>query len=178
MLRAAVSLDRETRATYQIRVEAADSGQPPRSAVVVIRVRVRDVNDNAPEFVGPRELALPENTEPPVVLGRLNATDADEGVNSQVLFTLVQPTPDSSPLFRVDPDGTVTVLRRLDREQLSQHHLTVRLADRGQPPKLTDAQLTVRVLDENDSPPRIVQPAPNSSAPAARISIYTHPPGK
>jgi len=46
-----VPFDREERDSYVVVVEARDGRQPPRVAHALLRVRVIDLNDNAPMFV-------------------------------------------------------------------------------------------------------------------------------
>ncbi|XP_005097489.1 cadherin EGF LAG seven-pass G-type receptor 2 [Aplysia californica] len=50
---AVVSLDRERRDTYMMKVLVKDKGRPKRSSTSVVNIIVDDVNDNAPELISP-----------------------------------------------------------------------------------------------------------------------------
>jgi protocadherin-16/23 len=45
-----IILDREVRDSYRLEIAARDRGNPQRSATVVMRIQVIDVNDNSPFF--------------------------------------------------------------------------------------------------------------------------------
>lgn len=45
------SLDRETKASYNIIVEVSDHGQPPQAATRVLRINILDIDDHKPRFL-------------------------------------------------------------------------------------------------------------------------------
>lgn len=49
-----------------------------------VTIRVRDVNDNAPEFTTPPRVTVPEDAAPGAPVFTFRATDADTGLNAQV----------------------------------------------------------------------------------------------
>lgn len=53
------SLDRETKASYNIIVEVTDHGQPPQAATRVLRINILDVDDHKPLFI--REIVSSKN---------------------------------------------------------------------------------------------------------------------
>lgn len=61
-----ISLDRESRASYELVAEARDQGATPRSGRVSVRIAVADVNDNAPEIVDPGEDVVRVREEQPI----------------------------------------------------------------------------------------------------------------
>ena len=85
-------LDREARATYELVVEARDLGSPPRSARVAVRVRVLDVNDNAPLIVEPEEDVVGVREQQPsgTEVVRVRAIDRDDGENASITYSIVQ----------------------------------------------------------------------------------------
>jgi protocadherin-16/23 len=85
-------LDREARATYELVAEARDLGSPPRSARVAVRVRVADVNDNAPLIVEPEEdvVGVREQQPPGTEVVRVRAIDRDDGENASITYSIVQ----------------------------------------------------------------------------------------
>lgn len=72
--------------------EARDLGSPPRSARVAVKVRVSDVNDNAPLIVEPEEdvIGVREQQPPGTEVVRVRAIDRDEGENSSITYSIVQ----------------------------------------------------------------------------------------
>uniref|UniRef100_A0A8C6Y3F5 Cadherin domain-containing protein n=1 Tax=Naja naja TaxID=35670 RepID=A0A8C6Y3F5_NAJNA len=108
-------LDREAQAGYRLELVAKDGGSPPRSGTATLSVRVLDANDNAPAF--PRgallTLELPEDAPPGALLLELDAADADEGANGQLLYAWgSQVAPEARRLFSLDPLGPPGPARR------------------------------------------------------------------
>ena len=80
-----VDLDRETKDNYSVVVSASDG---PNVGHVTVIVTVTDVNDNGPVWSADSlQVNITENQTPGNnVIGRLSATDADEGMNGTVTF--------------------------------------------------------------------------------------------
>lgn len=149
-------LDRESRSSYTVTIQARDSEGKPGSAV--IEVTVTDVNDEAPvpnrriyqEFVN--EGGNLENV-------RIEATDRDEPdtPNSQLVFS-IEPGPYSEN-FTIDPDtGDLTNNSPLDREDIDpalegKIDLRVNISDKGVPPLSDEVQVIINVQDVNDNKP-------------------------
>lgn len=70
-------LDRETTDRHLVHVLAIDDGQTPRTATATLTVIVKDVNDNAPEFLIDYRPVLPENVSPRKIV-EIRAKDADD----------------------------------------------------------------------------------------------------
>lgn len=69
-------------------VYARDGGLPPNFAKAVVRVEVKDVNDNAPIFAKPwYGLEVPEN-QAAVELCFLKATDPDSGPGGELEYKI------------------------------------------------------------------------------------------
>nr|XP_029134925.1 protocadherin gamma-C3-like [Labrus bergylta] len=78
------ALDREKQAVIKLILTAVDGGKPARSGSLQIHVNVLDANDNIPTFSKTLyKVRVPENSESGTVVIKLNATDLDEGINSQ-----------------------------------------------------------------------------------------------
>ena len=77
-------------------------GPQAKTGTTSVLVNVIDSNDNKPEFVGGPtfEVSVTENTPPGTVVVRLEAHDADEGLNGQVRYGFA-PSTLSSPAVRV-----------------------------------------------------------------------------
>ncbi|KAI8508643.1 hypothetical protein Bbelb_137420 [Branchiostoma belcheri] len=146
-------LDRETRPTFNVTVAARDAGTPPRTTYRSFKVVLTDVNDNPPDFGAPELLFdLTENNAQGVSVGRVTATDPDEGDNGKVRYSIRD---DRSPkLVYVDPIlGTIVVNDAMDREETSLIEVTVVAQDSANPPLEGTAKLKIKILDKNDNAP-------------------------
>ena len=115
-------LDRETQAEYRQRLVAYDGGKPPRSASIDLLIQILDSNDNSPVFDIPYglgyEVNVTENVAVGTVLLRVHATDADEGLNAEVVYSFSSNTLTTyGELFDIDNvTGEISVAGTLDRE--------------------------------------------------------------
>ncbi|CAK1600650.1 unnamed protein product [Parnassius mnemosyne] len=149
----ALPLDRETRSTYTLSVVATDKGSPPLHASRNISLRVTDVNDNPPVFLeSVYKNSVPEAAAPGTPVVQVSASDADEGENSEIRYSLL-PTPQSEWFAIDERSGLVTTRARVDCETNPMPKLTVVATDRGSPPLSSTATLLVTVLDVNDNEP-------------------------
>ncbi|XP_006891270.1 PREDICTED: uncharacterized protein LOC102857958 [Elephantulus edwardii] len=148
------SFDYEQFRDLQLQVTASDSGDPPLSSNVTLRLFVLDQNDNVPEILYPAfptdgstgvELA-PRSAEPGYLVTKVVAVDKDSGQNAWLSYRLLKA---SEPgLFAVGVHtGEVRTARALqDRDTLKQS-LVVAVQDHGQPPLSATVTLTVAVAD-------------------------------
>ncbi|XP_056605505.1 protocadherin-7b isoform X3 [Triplophysa dalaica] len=151
------ALDREQRDSYELTLRVRDGGDPPRSSQAILRVMITDVNDNTPRFEkSVYETDLPENSSPGAPILQLKAGDTDVGVNGQIEYVFGAATESVRRLLRLDEStGWLSVLHRIDREDVSQLRFTVMARDRGQPPKTDKATVVINIKDENDNVPNI-----------------------
>ncbi|KAJ8416521.1 hypothetical protein AAFF_G00358090 [Aldrovandia affinis] len=150
-LRTVLTLDREERDVYNLKVRALDGGS--RYCEAAVEITVEDVNDNVPQFVADTvPLTVFENTEIRTVVARLQANDADLGSNSNVLYSFVD---SADGQFSIDKrSGIVSLEKPLDREVQAVYMLQVRATDQGVPRRLSSiCTVVVSVLDINDNPP-------------------------
>lgn len=76
------SLDREIVNNFTLVIECFDLGNPARSSVMELQIRVLDENDNSPSFTRNHYQAIiSEDTEEKSSILELFAVDADEGPN-------------------------------------------------------------------------------------------------
>ncbi|XP_060035821.1 protocadherin gamma-A5 isoform X17 [Erinaceus europaeus] len=148
------SFDYEQVRYLQLWVKATDSGDPPLSSNVSLRLFVLDQNDNTPEILYPTlptdgstgvELA-PRSAEPGYLVTKVVAVDRDSGQNAWLSYRLLKA---SEPgLFSVGlHTGEVHTARALlDRDALKQS-LVVAVQDHGQPPLSATVTLTVAIAD-------------------------------
>ncbi|XP_032186304.1 protocadherin-11 X-linked isoform X2 [Mustela erminea] len=152
LLETAAYLDYESIREYAIKLLAADAGKPPLNQSSMLLVKVKDENDNAPVFTQPFiSLSLPENNSPGTKLTKISATDADSGYNAEINYLLGVDAPSE---FSLDHHtGILTAVRKLDREKQEKYSFTVLAKDNGMPPLITNATVSVTILDQNDNSP-------------------------
>lgn len=121
-----------------------------------------------PEFITPNETSVTENIPLNTVVMAIKAVDRDEGRNGYIEYTLNADT--SVPFTLGSVDGLLRISGRLDREMNSMYKLKVTARDRGDPPKSTQTEITVKVLDENDNSP-VFDPKQYSASVAENASI-------
>ncbi|XP_041779584.1 protein dachsous [Anopheles merus] len=151
------SLDRETKASYDLVVEARDQGTPYRSSRVSVKVQILDVNDNAPDIVDPQEDVVSVREEQPIgtEVVKVRAIDRDHGQNASISYSILKGRDsDGYGMFSIDPmSGVIRTKTSLDHEEKTIYRLAVAATDNGKPPKQTVRLLRIEVLDLNDNRP-------------------------
>ncbi|KAI7801010.1 putative protocadherin-16 [Triplophysa rosa] len=148
-------LDRETKSSYTLLLEAFDGGSPKRTGQMILDVTVRDINDNAPVFNQSRYHAvISENLQPGNNILQVFASDADEGDNGLVLYDINRRQSDPERYFVIDSrTGVITLNKPLDYEMRRVHELVVQAWDNATQPEVTNAFVTIQVRDYNDNQP-------------------------
>lgn len=84
----------------------------------MVRINLRDVNDNAPVFAQALySFDIFEDTLIDTTVGSVRASDPDQGSNGHVTYSLSSGY--GNDTFSLDPvKGTFTLLRRLDFEEV------------------------------------------------------------
>ncbi|XP_068273229.1 protocadherin gamma-A5-like [Nyctibius grandis] len=151
----AKALDRESAAFHELVLRASDGGEPARTGTARLCVAVLDANDNAPVFSQAEyTVRVPEDVPVGSTLVTLTATDADEGLNGDVKYSLKKITEKASQIFHLDSEtGAITLVRSLDFEEGDSYALEVQVRDGG---GLSDtAKVAITVTDVNDNAPEI-----------------------
>ncbi|XP_045205781.2 protocadherin-9-like isoform X2 [Mercenaria mercenaria] len=157
-IRANFRLDRENVTKIEIIVEAQDNGNPKMSATSTVVLSVTDQNDNYPIFSQPNyEFFVLEGVPHNTTVDQLTATDKDYRENGTVSFSFDTSPPASFP-FSLYSDGTVKMIRTLDREKQGVYKFTVVASDQSDKPLSSSVTVTVIVLDVNDNAPVFVFP--------------------
>ncbi|XP_051962537.1 protocadherin-16 [Xyrauchen texanus] len=148
-------LDRESRSSYTLLLEAFDGGSPKRTGQMILDVTVQDINDNAPIFNQSRyHTMISENFQPGNNILQVFASDADEGYNGLVLYDINRRQSDPDRYFVIDSStGVITLNKPLDYEIRRVHELVVQARDNATQPEVTNAFVTIQVRDYNDNQP-------------------------
>ncbi|XP_064209162.1 protocadherin alpha-8-like isoform X8 [Anguilla rostrata] len=162
-------LDRESVSQYDITVTAKNLGNPSLSSTKTIRVEISDINDNSPVFSeNPYTLYLVENNAPGASMFSMSASDADEGENAQVSYSLghVSAGHSVASFLNINPEnGIIYALRSFDFETVKTFQFNVVAKDSGTPSLSSNVTVKVFILDQNDNAPVILSPvSANGSA--------------
>ncbi|KAM9788478.1 LOW QUALITY PROTEIN: protocadherin Fat 3 [Neosynchiropus ocellatus] len=148
-------LDRESRDSYRLRVQAADrAGQEGAlSSQVDLRVLVLDVNDNAPVFQRrDTSVTVPEDVAVGTEVAQVLATSADIGPNADIAYKIR--SGNELGKFSIDrSSGSISVVDDLDFEVCKDFYLTVEAWDSGSPPLSTATMVIIELMDVNDNAP-------------------------
>ncbi|XP_014881598.1 protocadherin alpha-8-like, partial [Poecilia latipinna] len=151
-------LDREIAAKHKLRLTAMDGGKPAKYGDIEISVDVLDVNDNSPLFTKETySVTVDENIPIGTVIFQVNATDLDEGANSEIIYSFGNEI-DSKLLeiFSIDENtGEIKVTGQLDFEESKSYEIDIQASDKGPVPLTSDKSVMISVKDVNDNPPDI-----------------------
>ncbi|XP_041800718.1 protocadherin alpha-3-like [Chelmon rostratus] len=152
------SLDREQKDKHTLLVTAVDGGKPQRSGKLNVSIVVLDSNDNRPVFSQEiYQIAVKENVPVGTSVFKMNATDPDEGTNSEIEYSLGETLKKKVyDIFELDKlTGEIRVKGILDYEENDVYKLDVEASDKGTPPLTGECRVIIKIIDVNDNPPEI-----------------------
>ena len=164
-----VKLDREKQDSYDINVEAYDGGQKSLSGSAVIRVTVRDINDNHPKFTRIISINITENSPIGTKVVTVETVDKDIGDNAIVSYELAENPGNKFSINSVT--GDIEVIGDLDREVQDEYLLKVVATDGAWRAETT---VGINIMDQNDNSPIFDQASytlmfPHTSTPVAVV---------
>ncbi|XP_074505754.1 protocadherin beta-15-like [Sebastes fasciatus] len=169
-------LDREDKKEIILLLTAFDGGSPQRSGTVVIHVTVLDANDNVPVFSqAVYEASLPENSPLDTLVITVSATDADEGLNSEITYGFDHVSDEYSNVFSLDSKtGEVRVAAAIDYEKVSSYEMQISAKDGLG--LVSYSTLNIEITDINDNAPVINlkslnNPIPENVSPGTEVGI-------
>lgn len=130
------------------------------TATAVVRISVMDVDDETPVFDRDVYVFKVAENEPPGILGRVSALDADRPPHDVVRYHAVRHGDiDVSSLFHVDSEtGTVSSRHSFDRERVASYHFDVVASGGALSTRTARACVNVEVVDVNDHRPLFTEP--------------------
>uniref|UniRef100_G3U2X0 Cadherin domain-containing protein n=1 Tax=Loxodonta africana TaxID=9785 RepID=G3U2X0_LOXAF len=152
------SLDREEAPELYLVLTATDGGKPEQTGTVQLLITVLDANDNAPTFDRTLyKVKLPENVSKGTLVIKLNASDLDEGLNGDIIYSFSSDvSPDIKSKFHIDPiTGEITVIGHIDFEESKAYKVRVQVTDQGALPLSGHSTVLVDVVDANDNAPEL-----------------------
>ncbi|XP_060110477.1 protocadherin beta-16-like [Heteronotia binoei] len=152
------SLDYEQVKDFHVTVRAVDSGSPPLSSQVMVRVVVMDENDNTPFILYPLQNGsspsndlVPRGAEAGYLVTKVVAVDRDSGQNSWLSYELLKAT--EPGLFSVGAqNGEVKTMRPINKRDSFKQKLIIGVRDNGHPPQSTSATLSILLVDGFSDP--------------------------
>ncbi|XP_026049870.1 protocadherin beta-16-like isoform X1 [Astatotilapia calliptera] len=148
-------LDREKQEQISLVLTAVDGGEPQMSGTMQILITVLDANDNAPVFTQQTYKAtVTENSPKGTVVATVTASDADQGSNSKITYSITNAADDDTRIFEINEEnGNVVLIGIIDYEKSRNYQINLLASDEG---GLTDScKLIVDVQDVNDNKPEI-----------------------
>ncbi|XP_055080787.1 protocadherin gamma-A10-like isoform X8 [Periophthalmus magnuspinnatus] len=148
-------LDREKSEHLSLVLIALDGGEPQMSGTMQILITVLDANDNAPVFTNPiYKASIKENAPLGTVVTTVTATDADQGSNGKITYSVFGMPDNARGLFEINPEnGEIVLTANVDYEKAQHFQLSVRASDEG---GLVDScKVNIVVTDVNDNIPTI-----------------------
>ncbi|XP_058487447.1 protocadherin-8-like [Solea solea] len=144
------SFNYEVMKQLELRITASDGGSPPLSGSANVYVRIVDQNDNAPAITHPplyngsAEVLLPRDAPTGYVITRVEARDADEGVNSDLSFGLATGEPYVLSVNKAT--GEIYLNQVLNHDVDETLTVTVTVSDNGRPALTSTATLHFLVV--------------------------------
>ncbi|XP_049643300.1 protocadherin alpha-2-like [Suncus etruscus] len=151
-------LDREETAGVNLLLVAMDGGKPELTGTVQLHIKVLDVNDNEPVFEqSVYKVKVVENTAIGTLVLKLNASDADEGSNSEIVYSFSSDVSSTIEMkFKIDPNsGEIRTHGHLDYEESKHYEIQVIAYDNGSPSMSGHCKILVKLVDTNDNTPEI-----------------------
>ncbi|KAJ3658411.1 hypothetical protein Zmor_010149 [Zophobas morio] len=148
--------DRELQSVYNFLVVATDSGKyNARSQKVPVTVRIDDINDNKPIFTEyPFRERVAAYKQPGQTILKITAKDADQGTNSEIVYSLVNDG--SYSKFRINPNtGILTATQSLASENGKVVHINILATDKGNPPRSSTGLVEIIVGDILEGAPQL-----------------------
>ncbi|KAA0703883.1 Protocadherin gamma-A3 [Triplophysa tibetana] len=167
-------LDREQIAEYNITITAIDGGNPPISSKEILKLKISDVNDHAPQFEKESyNTFISENNPPSTFIISVKAEDMDCGPYAKISYFLIDGDLNGSPLTSYisinSESGVIHAEKSFDYEQLKSFKIKVKAQDGGSPPLSNNVTLNIFIQDQNDNAPQILYPVQTGGSVVAEI---------
>ncbi|XP_078117572.1 protocadherin alpha-3-like [Sander vitreus] len=151
-------VDREQKTEHRLVLTALDGGSPSKSGSLNLIITVLDANDNRPVFSKDiYTVLLNENAPIGTLVIQLNATDLDDGLNSEIEYTFEKTQKKKvHDTFELDSvTGEIRVKGIVDFEETEIYRLDLQASDKGQLPWTAESRVVINIKDLNDNQPDI-----------------------
>ena len=149
------SLDREEISFYSLSIQASNLAVQRFAEIqtteLLLNITVLDVNDNAPYFEAIQPITIKNTAHVGYTLLRVNATDADEGLDAQLHFRIT--SGNELHKFVINELGSLQLNGSLLYDSVPWFFLTINVSDLGSPMLYNTTGINITVEDDR-SPPR------------------------
>ncbi|XDV37715.1 hypothetical protein PO909_007275 [Leuciscus waleckii] len=153
------TFDYEIEKEFLFHIEARDSGVPPLSSNVTVHIIIMDQNDNTPLIFDKDSytINLTENSPIGSLVVKLNATDKDEGSNSDLLYSFSLYTSEKTQqTFSLNPNnGEIRVKEMINYEDFRIYDMEIIATDKGTNSLSGKCKVKILITDMNDNHPEI-----------------------
>ncbi|KAM4036075.1 protocadherin gamma-B4-like isoform 30-T30 [Anomaloglossus baeobatrachus] len=173
------SFDYELLREFQFQVMAKDSGSPPLSSNVTVRICIIDKNDNSPKILYPSSDTegsalfefIPHSAEKGYLVTKVIAVDADSGHNAWLSYHLLQ-VPDPS-LFGIGQyTGEVKIVRDIQDVDNLRQKLVVLVRDNGAPSLSSTVTLNLVVAENFQQVVPEIRRQPTNADTKSPVTFY------
>ncbi|XP_059372318.1 protocadherin alpha-8-like isoform X3 [Carassius carassius] len=163
---------------FEFKVQATDSGVPPLSSNVTVKVFILDENDNSPGILAPySELGsvntenIPYSADAGYFVAKIRAVDADSGYNALLSYHISEPK--GNNLFRVGTSsGEIRTKRRMSDNDLKTHPLDILVCDNGEPSLSATVSIDVVVVESAGDVKTTFRLAPIKEESFSDLNLY------
>ena len=143
------TLDREQKADYSFIVKAT-SDISQEFAITSVIVTVLDQNDESPVFISPMIFSVSERLPENSYLFGVRATDEDIGNNGEIRYSIISVQPPINIQIN-ETTGDIMYKSGLNYDVSQVHTIQVLATDQGSPTRETAMNVTLNVIDNNES---------------------------
>ncbi|XP_069617933.1 protocadherin gamma-B4-like [Ranitomeya imitator] len=173
------SFDYEQLREFQFQVMAKDSGSPPLSSNVTVRICIIDKNDNAPKILYPSPDTegsalfefIPHSAEKGYLVTKVIAVDADSGHNAWLSYHLLQ-VPDPSFFTIGKYTGEIKIGRDIQDTDILRQKIVVLVKDNGVPSLSCTVLLQLVVAENFQQVVPEIKKQPNISNISSNVTFY------
>ncbi|XP_069812726.1 protocadherin gamma-B4-like [Dendropsophus ebraccatus] len=173
------SFDYEQLREFQFQVMAKDSGSPPLSSNVTVRICIIDKNDNAPKILYPSADTegsalfefIPHSAEKGYLVTKVIAVDADSGHNAWLSYHLLQ-VPDPTLFGIGQHTGEIKIVRDLQDSDNLRQKLVVLVKDNGVPSLSSTVTLNLVVAENFQQVVPEIRKQPTNSDSKSPVTFY------
>ena len=149
-------LDREMKSYYDLRFSCSDKGVPPQSSSKTFAVNIVDENDNRPVFAESSYKSIVQEDAPlGTFVVQVRATDADEGANAAIVYSLEAKM--HGYLFIDAVSGNITTLMKFDYERTKRIEFLVTAANQYKTEFNMTTTVIIDILDADDEKPTFTE---------------------
>ncbi|XP_056373105.1 protocadherin gamma-B4-like isoform X40 [Hyla sarda] len=173
------SFDYEQLREFQFQVMAKDSGSPPLSSNVTVRICIIDKNDNAPKILYPSADTegsalfefIPHSAEKGYLVTKVIAVDADSGHNAWLSYHLLQ-VADPTLFIIGQYTGEIKISRDIQDTDNTRQQIVVLVKDNGVPSLSCTVSVHLVVAENFQQAVPEIRKQPNMSNTSSNITFY------